>query len=120
MPEVSSTFLKRLIQSPTLQSFRCYPWSSSQTQSNKGEINELVFSLYYLMVPPISPAAFPDGPELVNISLVLYVPITEGKKEIIFSLAPLESLHPNPLPVHKESESGSRSACLRLLISHGR
>ena len=41
---------------------------------------ELVFPLCYLMVPPISPAAFPDGPELVNIYLVLYVPITEGKK----------------------------------------
>lgn len=67
---------------------------------------ELVFSLYYLMVPPISPAAFPDGPELVNVSLVLYVPITEEKKkkEIIFLTYPLESLHPKPFAYARNPE----------------
>lgn len=61
---------------------------------------ELVFSLYYLMVPPISPAAFPDGPELVNVSLVLYVPITEEKKKkkSSFSLTLLSLFTLNPLP----------------------
>ena len=61
---------------------------------------ELVFSLYYLMVPPISPAAFPDGPELVNVSLVLYVPITEEKKKkSSFSLTLLNLFTLTPLPM---------------------
>ena len=64
---------------------------------------ELVFSLYYLMVPPISPAAFPDGPEWMFLWYYMF-PLLKKKKEIFFLTYPLESLPPNPFAYPRNPE----------------